>query len=108
MISVGSKHDETIAQFPDPGFNKSQQLSLLLSRNTVLLRTFKPVPLQFSLFASLTVMSESTFYSLKAELPSGKTYDFADLKGKTVLIVNTASNWYVLPLNLIPKRVLPN
>ena len=40
--------------------------------------------------------SESTFYSLKAELPSGKTYDFADLKGKTVLIVNTASKWYVL------------
>ncbi|KAF8802470.1 glutathione peroxidase-like protein [Phlegmacium glaucopus] len=36
-------------------------------------------------------MSESTFYTLKAELPSGKIYDFADLKGKTVLIVNTAS-----------------
>ncbi|KAG6896051.1 hypothetical protein C0992_010667 [Termitomyces sp. T32_za158] len=28
----------------------------------------------------------STFYTLKAELPSGKVYDFADLKGKTVLI----------------------
>ncbi|KAF9000678.1 thioredoxin-like protein [Cyathus striatus] len=36
-----------------------------------------------------TIMSG--FYSLKAELPNGKTYDFADLKGKTVLIVNTAS-----------------
>ncbi|KAF8150682.1 glutathione peroxidase-like protein [Crassisporium funariophilum] len=36
-------------------------------------------------------MSEAGFYSLKAELPSGKVYDFADLKGKTVLIVNTAS-----------------
>jgi glutathione peroxidase len=36
-------------------------------------------------------MSESPFYSLKTELPSGKLYDFADLKGKTVLIVNTAS-----------------
>ncbi|KAJ3515494.1 hypothetical protein NLJ89_g1720 [Agrocybe chaxingu] len=36
-------------------------------------------------------MSESGFYSLKAELPGGKTYDFATLKGKTVLIVNTAS-----------------
>ena len=43
-------------------------------------------------------MAESTFYSLKAELPSGKIYDFADLKGKTVLIVNTASKWYVLLL----------
>ncbi|TFK40172.1 glutathione peroxidase [Crucibulum laeve] len=31
------------------------------------------------------------FYSLKAELPNGKVYDFNDLKGKTVLIVNVAS-----------------
>lgn len=44
-------------------------------------------------------MSESKFYSLKAVLPSGKTYDFADLKEKTVLIVNTASNWYVHLIN---------
>ncbi|KAF9471324.1 glutathione peroxidase-like protein [Pholiota conissans] len=36
-------------------------------------------------------MSESGFYSLKAELPGGKVFDFADLKGKTVLIVNVAS-----------------
>ncbi|KAG6812967.1 hypothetical protein H0H92_015086 [Tricholoma furcatifolium] len=33
----------------------------------------------------------STFYTLKSELPGGKVYDFADLKGKTVLIVNVAS-----------------
>jgi len=31
------------------------------------------------------------FYSLKAEQPGGKIFDFAELKGKTVLIVNTAS-----------------
>lgn len=37
-------------------------------------------------------MSSATgFYSLKAELPNGKIYDFADLQGKTVLIVNVAS-----------------
>ncbi|PBL03544.1 glutathione peroxidase [Armillaria gallica] len=36
--------------------------------------------------------TETGFYSLKATLPGNKTYDFADLKGKTVLIVNTASN----------------
>ena len=79
---------------------KSQRLPLLLSRNTPLLHTFKPVPFQFSLFASFTpVMSESKFYSLKAELPSGKTYDFADLKEKTVLIVNTAFNWYAILMN---------
>ncbi|KAF8920386.1 glutathione peroxidase-like protein [Mucidula mucida] len=35
-------------------------------------------------------MSEG-FYSLKATLPGNKEYDFAQLKGKTVLIVNTAS-----------------
>jgi len=39
-------------------------------------------------------MSSATgFYSLKAELPNGKVYDFADLQGKTVLIVNVASKW---------------
>lgn len=32
-----------------------------------------------------------SFYELKAEMPGGKVYDFADLKGKVVLIVNTAS-----------------
>jgi hypothetical protein len=85
--------------------DKSQRLSLLLSRNTLQVPTFKPVPLPFFFSASFTpVMSESTFYSLKAELPSGKIYDFADLKGKTVLIVNTASKWYVLLL--IPKKEL--
>lgn len=38
----------------------------------------------------------SGFYSLKAELPNGDVFDFADLKGKTVLIVNIASKWYVV------------
>jgi len=41
-------------------------------------------------------MSETGFYSLKAELPGGKEYSFADLKGKTVLIVNVASKWYAI------------
>ncbi|KDE04928.1 glutathione peroxidase 2 [Microbotryum lychnidis-dioicae p1A1 Lamole] len=36
--------------------------------------------------------SATTFYDLKAPLPGAdKTYDFKDLKGKVVLIVNTAS-----------------
>lgn len=35
------------------------------------------------------------FYNLKAELPSGKAYDFEQLKGKVVLIVNVASKWCV-------------
>ena len=37
----------------------------------------------------------TTFYELKPELPNGKTYDFEQLKGKVVLIVNVASKWYV-------------
>ncbi|KAL4072704.1 thioredoxin-like protein [Scleroderma yunnanense] len=40
--------------------------------------------------------SESTaqsFYDLKADLPGGKVYDFDQLKGKVVLIVNVASQW---------------
>ncbi|TFK45845.1 glutathione peroxidase [Heliocybe sulcata] len=32
-----------------------------------------------------------SFYELKAEMPGGKTMDFVDLKGKVVLVVNTAS-----------------
>jgi len=33
----------------------------------------------------------SSFYDLKAEQPGNKTYDFDQLKGKVVLIVNVAS-----------------
>ncbi|OBZ72157.1 Glutathione peroxidase 2 [Grifola frondosa] len=33
----------------------------------------------------------ATFYDLKADLPGGTAYDFAQLKGKVVLIVNVAS-----------------
>lgn len=84
---------------------RPQRLSLFLPRNT-LAPVFEPASLRFVLFSSFTpVMSDSTFYSLKAELPLGKSYDFANLKGKTVLIVNTASNWCVLLLNSIPMRV---
>jgi hypothetical protein len=43
--------------------------------------------------------TESVFYSLKAERPGGGFYDFADLKGKTVLIVNVASKWYVTTMH---------
>ncbi|KAF8825226.1 hypothetical protein HHX47_DHR7000631 [Lentinula edodes] len=43
-------------------------------------------------FLHTSTMSEKTgFYSLKAEMPGNKTFDFADLEGKVVLIVNTAS-----------------
>ncbi|KAF7316756.1 Telomerase reverse transcriptase [Mycena chlorophos] len=36
-------------------------------------------------------MSDSAFYSLKAQKKNEEFFDFAELKGKTVLIVNVAS-----------------
>lgn len=53
-------------------------------------RRLLPVPQLRHRFFS-TVMAG--FYSLKAEQPGGVIYDFAQLKGKAVLIVNTASRW---------------
>lgn len=51
-------------------------------------------------FLHTSTMSEKTgFYSLKAEMPGNKTFDFADLEGKVVLIVNTASAWWGLALH---------
>jgi glutathione peroxidase len=35
----------------------------------------------------------SAFYTLKATKKTDDIFDFAELKGKTVLIVNTASQW---------------
>jgi len=49
----------------------------------------------------------SGFYSLKAQLPGGKVYDFEQLRGKVVLIVNTASKWCVR-VSVAPPIVLPS
>jgi len=48
------------------------------------------LPQRTSLFSTSAAIM-SGFYSLKATRPGGNVYDFADLKGKTVLIVNVAS-----------------
>ena len=49
----------------------------------------------FALFLFMTITMESqtkqTIYQFKAEDLSGKTFDFATLKGKKIMIVNTAS-----------------
>jgi glutathione peroxidase len=37
------------------------------------------------------IMPPVSFYSLQSELPDGKLFDFNSLKGKKVLLVNTAS-----------------
>ncbi|RXW18135.1 hypothetical protein EST38_g7716 [Candolleomyces aberdarensis] len=41
--------------------------------------------------SSSAAAPKSGFYSLSAQLPNGKEYNFEELKGKPVLIVNTAS-----------------
>ena len=51
-----------------------------------LYRPFFTSPPNFS-----STMSE--FYNLKAKLPGDKEYDFEQLKGKVVLVVNVASKW---------------
>jgi len=51
-----------------------------------------------------TMSSQSaaqSFYNLKAELPRGDMYDFNQLKGKVVLVVNVASQWCV-PTSSVP------
>lgn len=48
----------------------------------------------------------STFYDLKAELPGGKTYDFSELRGKVVLIVNVASKWCASRCMIYPAGLL--
>ena len=40
-----------------------------------------------------TALTMSAFYNLKAEQPGDKVFDFEQLKGKVVLIVNVASKW---------------
>jgi hypothetical protein len=93
-----------------------QQIRLLSSvtpRSTILLSNAQAVPIRRSAnlkppkplyYSTKNPMSESTFYTLKAKLPSGEVYDFAQLKGKTVLIVNVASQWYVYCLRLMDTR----
>ena len=46
-----------------------------------------------TLSTSPPAMSDAGFYSLKATAPGNKPYEFEQLKGKVVLIVNTASKW---------------
>lgn len=44
-----------------------------------------------ALIASVISLKAQSFYDLKAKTIDGKEFNFADLKGKKVLIVNTAS-----------------
>ena len=41
--------------------------------------------------SAFTILPQASFYELKAKTIDGKDFNFSDLKGKKVLIVNTAS-----------------
>lgn len=60
----------------------------------LLRRPSRPTP-YLRAFSATSVMAASTFYGLKAPLPNGTEYDFEQLKGKVVLVVNVASKWCV-------------
>lgn len=53
------------------------------------------IAIAFSVFVSLTY--SQTIYDFKVEDISGKTFDLASLKGKKVMIVNTASKCGLTP-----------
>lgn len=45
-----------------------------------------------------------SFYDLQATLPGkDRVYNFAQLKGKPVIIVNTASKWYVCCIGILDR-----
>lgn len=72
----------------------SNQVFIPLRRVPWNIHTLPSLSKFFLRTSSLHTMSDSEkagFYSLSAPLPGNKTLDFADLKGKVVLIVNTAS-----------------
>ena len=77
------------------------KLMCFIRLTTVSLRIIQPSSIPSRLhpyrqfFASPTNSSRamSEFYNLKAKLPGDKEYDFEQLKGKVVLVVNVASKW---------------
>ena len=73
--------------------------SLLLFKKSPLCQTRRQSGFQSSPLSTTTTTRPkremTTFYDLKAEKPNGTTLNFSELKGKVVLIVNVASQWYV-------------
>lgn len=70
---------------PTPTLHHNRQLAPIIVKRTM----------------SSSESAAQSFYDLKAELPSSDIYDFNQLKGKVVLIVNVASQWCV-PTSSLP------
>ena len=104
-ISVFSTTISTTTTTPSPRFYTSAAFP---SISTTVMSTSE---------SSAAAPSKSGFYSLKAQLPNGNEYDFEQLRGKPVLIVNTASKWCVSNCSLnegncgltvyLPQRLHP-
>ena len=54
------------------------------------MKTKNPLTLIF-FFLAITTLNAQSFYDLKTKTIDGKEFNFSDLKGKKVMIVNTAS-----------------
>jgi glutathione peroxidase len=54
-------------------------------------KTISSIALMLGIFAANNAVAQTSFYDLKAKTIDGKDFSFAELKGKKVLIVNTAS-----------------
>ena len=86
------------AYYPLLTYKRTPTLFALTSR-----RALTATSLSSAALYSTSAMS--SFYELKAERPDGLTYDFEQLKGKVVLIVNVASKWYVIcAVHSVPLR----
>lgn len=87
----------------DASRKRDRNFVLMLRQAADLLRTVRPSSTPSHLrfrphrqtFVSPTnfYRTMSEFYNLKAKLPGDKVYDFEQLKGKVVLVVNVASKW---------------
>jgi glutathione peroxidase len=55
------------------------------------MKTYKNIAVIFLLLLGLQLFSQQSFYDFKVKSIDGSEFDFATLKGKKVLVVNTAS-----------------
>ena len=82
----------TLRHLRRPLSHRSSLVSVPRLSSPLLLPTTTPSPSR-TFFTTPPAMSDAGFYSLKATAPGNKPYEFEQLKGKVVLIVNTASKW---------------
>lgn len=76
--------------FPGTCFlNKSGSLRLNLANQITMKRVL--ILTALILLGGLTTMAQKNFYSFKTKSIDGKEFDLSQLKGKKVLVVNTAS-----------------